>query len=69
MINTDCVEVKAIRNQVDDQVRNQVSDQVRNQVYLQVWHQVWVKVWWSGEGNHLRDRIFKIRCRIRCIIP
>ena len=55
MINTDCVEVKAIRYQVELQVITQLSDQVRYQVR----YQVWAKVWWSGEGNYLSDRIFK----------
>jgi hypothetical protein len=32
---------------------------VRNEVWHQVEYQVWAKVWWSGEGNHLSDRIFK----------
>ncbi len=63
MINTDCVEVKAIRYQVSDQVSDQVRNQVRNEVRNEVWHQVeyqvWAKVWWSGEGNYLSDRIFK----------
>ena len=63
MINTDCVEMYEIKDQVWDKVEyevsNQVCDQVRNQVYLQVDHKVWVKLWWSGEGNRLRDRIFK----------
>ena len=54
MINTDCVEIFKIEDQVWDKVEYEVSNQVKYQVWEQVEDQVWDRLFWYS-----RFEVFK----------